>query len=56
MAFMQSWYVSHYLLPVKNKWLNLLLDLVKRAFEVQLHDDIKGHLNWISDVTTIMSA
>ena len=28
--------------------------LVKKAFKVQLHDDIKGHFNWISEVTTIM--
>ena len=28
--------------------------LVKKAFKVQLHDDIKGHFNWISEVTTMM--
>ena len=28
--------------------------LVKRAFKVQLHDDIKWHFNWIRKVTTIM--
>ena len=29
-------------------------NLVKKAFKVQLRDDIKGHFNWISEVTTIM--
>ena len=28
--------------------------LVKKAFKVQLHDDIKGHFNWTSEVTSIM--
>ena len=28
--------------------------LVKKAFKVQLHDNIKGHFNWTSEVTTMM--